>query len=102
MMNIIYVKSPYIRIQPFSLSADEKGRNAIVSSIKQTTTTTNDIKLNSLLYEVNGKRVDGRKHEKILKILTAQQCPFYVVLKQQEQANIAMPKILHEHSTISS
>ena len=66
----------------FSVIMDTRGKNAIVSSIQDDQNQNLGMKVASRVYEINGKRVDDLKHREILKLMSSQQCPFYVVFKE--------------------
>ena len=66
----------------FSVIMDTRGKNAIVSSIQDDTNGKLGMKVESRIYEINGKRVDDLKHKDILKLMAQQPTPFYVVFKE--------------------
>eukprot|EP01084_Bolivina_argentea_P299902 517002_1 len=69
----------------FSVIMDTRGKNAIVSSVQEDTNAKLGMKIASRVYEINGKRVDDIKHKEILKLMSTQQCPFYVVFKESRK-----------------
>lgn len=54
----------------FGINKDINGRNAIVTSIqKEEELNKKGLTIESVIYEINGKRVDNRKHDKIINVL---------------------------------
>eukprot|EP01084_Bolivina_argentea_P238536 400737_1 len=87
----------------FGIKKDNNNRNAIVSSIQNSDIfQTKNIRIGSIIYEINGKRVDTKKHNKIVSILHAQICPFYIIFKSDSQELSIRSNIIHEHSIITS
>eukprot|EP01084_Bolivina_argentea_P281197 481080_1 len=76
----------------FSVIMDTRGKNAIVSSIQDSTNDNLGMKVASRIYEINGKRVDDLKHKEILKLMAQQPCPFYVVFKESRKKNSKLAK----------
>eukprot|EP00490_Sorites_sp_Unknown_P026063 CAMPEP_0114671340 /NCGR_PEP_ID=MMETSP0191-20121206/41002_1 /TAXON_ID=126664 /ORGANISM="Sorites sp." /LENGTH=335 /DNA_ID=CAMNT_0001930969 /DNA_START=460 /DNA_END=1468 /DNA_ORIENTATION=+ len=75
---------------------DTRGKNAIVSSIQDGNNKRLGMKVASRMYEVNGKRVDGLKHRDILKTISSQSTPFYVVFREARKNHKALKKIEQE------
>ena len=80
----------------FSVIMDTRGKNAIVSSIQDGNNKRLGMKVASRMYEVNGKRVDGLKHRDILKTISSQSTPFYVVFREARKNHKALKKIEQE------
>jgi len=77
----------------FSVIMDTRGKNAIVSSIQDENNLKLGMKVASRMYEVNGKRVDDLKHKDILKTISSQSTPFYVVFREARRNLKALEKI---------
>lgn len=77
----------------FSVIMDTRGKNAIVSSVQDDNNKSLGMKVASRMYEVNGKRVDDLKHKEILKLISACECPFYVVFRETRRKNKRLAKL---------
>ena len=70
-----------------------KGKDAIVTRIVDDNAS-DLIKPGSKLYEINGKRIDGMKYKKILKLVASQPTPFYIVCHKEDPMS---HKVLFAH-----
>ena len=66
----------------FCVIKGNDGKNAIISTIEDSTNTLKGMRIASRIYEINGKRVDNTYYKEILKVISQQQTPFYVIFKQ--------------------
>jgi len=76
----------------FSVIMDTRGKNAIVSSVQNESNEKMGLKVASRIYNVNGKCVEGMKYKDILKLISNQQLPFFVVFRQSKKKSKKLEK----------